>query len=134
MLLNTLRIASADNFQGEKAKVIVISSVRSNAESKCGCLKNSNFINVLLSRAYHRMYIVGNTDTACSVPMWDKGFTMLETMGSIGKALALYCPQYKRNLVFLASRTALGLVYIAAHANYHVRYLGTCFHVPNAAR
>jgi len=36
--------------------------------------------------------------------------------------------------VFLVSRTALGLVHIAAHANCHVLYLVTCFRVPNAAR
>ncbi|MCJ1286467.1 hypothetical protein MMC26_005812 [Xylographa opegraphella] len=52
-LLNALRIASVDNFQGEEAKVIVISLVRSNDERKCGFLKTSNRINVLLSRARH---------------------------------------------------------------------------------
>ncbi|KAL9132322.1 MAG: hypothetical protein Q9175_006504 [Cornicularia normoerica] len=69
-LLNALRIATVDNFQGEEAKVIVVSLVRSNDERKCGFLKTSNRINVLLSRARHGMYIIGNSDTSRPVPMW----------------------------------------------------------------
>ena len=94
-LLNALRIASVDNFRGEEAKVIVISLVRSNDERKCGFLKTSNRINVLLSRTRHGMYIIGNTDTARPVPMWDKVITMLEKEGNIGNALALCCPRHK---------------------------------------
>lgn len=94
-LLNALRIATVDNFQGEEAKVIVISLVRSNEERKCGFLKTSNRINVLLSRARHGMYIIGNTDTARSVPMWNKVITILEKNGNTGDNLALCCPRHK---------------------------------------
>lgn len=59
-LLNAIRIASVDNFQGDEAKVIVVSLVRCNKERKCGFLRTSNRINVLLSRARHGMYIIGN--------------------------------------------------------------------------
>ncbi|KAL9119512.1 MAG: hypothetical protein Q9187_003935 [Circinaria calcarea] len=69
-LLNALRIATVDNFQGEEAKVVVVSLVRSNDERKCGFLKTSNRINVLMSRARHGMYIIGNSDTSRPVPMW----------------------------------------------------------------
>lgn len=84
-----------DNFQREEAKVIVISLVRSNDERKCGFLKTSNRINVLLSRARHGMYIIGNTHTARPVPMWDKVLTTLEKHGNIGQSLALCCPGHK---------------------------------------
>ena len=56
-LLQTLRVATVDNFQGEEAKVVVISLVRSNNQNRCGFLRTSNRINVLLSRAKHGMYI-----------------------------------------------------------------------------
>ena len=56
-LLKALRLATVDNFQGEEAKVIVVSLVRSNDERRCGFLKTSNRINVLLSRARHGMYV-----------------------------------------------------------------------------
>lgn len=94
-LLNAVRIASVDNFQGEEAKVIVISLVRSNDERKCGFLKTSNRINVLLSRARDGMYIIGNTNTARSVPMWDKVVTILEKNGNVGQHLELCCPRHK---------------------------------------
>ena len=94
-LLNALRIATVDNFQGEEAKVVIISLVRSNDESRCGFLKTSNRINVLLSRARHGMYIIGNAHTARSVPMWDQVVTILEKDGNIGRTLALCCPRHK---------------------------------------
>ena len=94
-LLSALRIATVDNFQGEEAKVIVISLVRSNAERKCGFLKTSNRINVLLSRARHGMYVIGNAHTARSVPMWDQVITILDNDGNLGPTLALCCPRHK---------------------------------------
>ncbi|GFG25720.1 NFX1-type zinc finger-containing protein 1 [Aspergillus udagawae] len=69
-LLQTLRVATIDNFQGEEAKVVVISLVRSNPQNRCGFLRTSNRINVLLSRAQHGMYIIGNSETCAHVPMW----------------------------------------------------------------
>ncbi|KAI4120999.1 MAG: hypothetical protein LQ338_006622 [Usnochroma carphineum] len=78
-LLSALRVATVDNFQGEEAKVIILSFVRSNAEGKCGFLRTSNRINVALSRARHGMYIVGDAKTASSVPMWAKIVQILET-------------------------------------------------------
>ena len=94
-LLNALRIATVDNFQGEEAKVIVVSLVRSNDERKCGFLKTSNRINVLLSRARHGMYIIGNSDTSRPVPMWAKVLSVLERSNNIGPKLALCCPRHK---------------------------------------
>ena len=94
-LLNALRIATVDNFQGEEAKVVIISLVRSNDERKCGFLKTSNRINVLLSRARHGMYIIGNAHTARHIPMWDQVTTLLENDGNLGQTLALCCPRHK---------------------------------------
>ena len=50
-LLDTIRLATVDNFQGEEAKVVVVSLVWSNAGNKVGFLQTANRINVLLSRA-----------------------------------------------------------------------------------
>ncbi len=94
-LLNALRIATVDNFQGEEAKVVIVSLVRSNDERKCGFLKTSNRINVLLSRARHGMYIIGNSDTSRPVPMWAEVLSILERSKNIGPSLALCCPRHK---------------------------------------
>ncbi|KAI4146605.1 MAG: hypothetical protein L6R39_003396 [Caloplaca ligustica] len=93
-LLSALRVATVDNFQGEEAKVIILSFVRSNGERKCGFLKTSNRINVAVSRARHGMYIVGDAHTASSVPMWAEIVKILEARGSIGDAFTLCCPRH----------------------------------------
>jgi hypothetical protein len=77
------------------AKVIVVSLVRSNDKRKCGFLKTLNRINVLLSRARHKMYIIGNSDTSRPVPIWAKVLSILERSNNIGLRLALCCPRHK---------------------------------------
>jgi len=94
-LLNALRVATVDNFQGKEAKVIVISQVRSNDERKCGFLKTSNRVNILLSRARHGMYIIGNAQTASSVPMWTNVISILKRDENIGQTFALCCRRHK---------------------------------------
>ncbi|KAI9712971.1 MAG: hypothetical protein M1812_006718 [Candelaria pacifica] len=93
-LLKALRLATVDNFQGEEAKVVVISLVRSNQRGNCGFLKTSNRINVLLSRARHGMYLIGNSQTYGHVPMWAKVVDILRRDGDIGQSLALCCPRH----------------------------------------
>ncbi|EYE96762.1 P-loop containing nucleoside triphosphate hydrolase protein [Aspergillus ruber CBS 135680] len=93
-LLQTLRVATIDNFQGEEAKVIVISLVRSNDQNRCGFLRTSNRINVLLSRAKHGMYIVGNSATSIHVPMWAQVIDILQQEGNFGAGLELQCPRH----------------------------------------
>ncbi|RAL10327.1 putative NF-X1 finger and helicase domain protein [Aspergillus homomorphus CBS 101889] len=93
-LLHALRVATIDNFQGEEAKVVVISLVRSNNQNQCGFLRTPNRINVLLSRAKHGMYIIGNSATSRGVTMWGKVIDMLEKDGNIGFALDLTCPRH----------------------------------------
>ncbi|KFY97455.1 hypothetical protein V500_02048 [Pseudogymnoascus sp. VKM F-4518 (FW-2643)] len=89
-----LRIATVDNFQGEESKIIIISLVRSNKEKKVGFLRTTNRINVLLSRAQHGMYLIGNTDTYSNISMWTQVIRMLEATDSVGNAFGLCCPRH----------------------------------------
>jgi hypothetical protein len=93
-LLQTLRLATVDNFQGEEAKVIVISLVRSNSKRKVGFLRTENRINVLLSRAQHGMYLIGNAETYLNVPMWADVHSQLSRADAVGTELALCCPRH----------------------------------------
>ncbi|KAL3607528.1 hypothetical protein FPOAC2_02513 [Fusarium poae] len=93
-LLKTVRVATVDNFQGEEAKVIVISMVRNNPQKECGFLKTSNRINVLLSRAQHGMYIIGNSNSYEKVPMWADVLEILAIGQNIGPKLELQCPRH----------------------------------------
>ncbi|KAM0324565.1 hypothetical protein ACHAQA_007950 [Verticillium albo-atrum] len=90
--LQEVRAATVDNFQGEEAKVVIVSLVRSNNEKKCGFLSTSNRINVLLSRAQHGMYIIGNVETSSHVPMWAKVVNLLQQGDNIGPKLELQSP------------------------------------------
>ncbi|KAJ5058920.1 NFX1-type zinc finger-containing protein 1 [Bipolaris maydis] len=93
-LSEMLRIATVDNFQGEEAKIVIVSLVRSNEVQKVGFLKTTNRINVLLSRAKHGMYLIGNTETYVSVEMWQKVIHILKASACIGKSLALSCSRH----------------------------------------
>ncbi|ORY69045.1 uncharacterized protein BCR38DRAFT_455826 [Pseudomassariella vexata] len=93
-LLKSIRLATVDNFQGEEAKVVVISLVRSNKQNKCGFLSTSNRINVLLSRAQHGMYLIGNSNTYRHVNMWAKVLDILVQTGNFGDKLELQCPRH----------------------------------------
>lgn len=94
-LSELLRVATVDNFQGEEAKVIIVSLVRSNQEKKVGFLRTTNRINVLLSRAQHGMYLIGNADTYSNIPMWQKVIDMLQALGSVGNSLGLRCSRHE---------------------------------------
>lgn len=93
-LLQAVRLATIDNFQGEEAKVVVISLVRSNKQNRCGFLRTPNRINVALSRAQHGMYIMGNATTAGSAPMWEEVISHFKRNDKIGPDLELCCPRH----------------------------------------
>jgi hypothetical protein len=93
-LTELLRLATVDNFQGEEAKIVIVSLVRSNKEKRVGFLRTTNRINVLLSRAQHGMYLIGNTETYSNTPMWGQVVSMLEAKDSVGTAFGLCCPRH----------------------------------------
>ncbi|OQV06998.1 AAA domain-containing protein [Cladophialophora immunda] len=93
-LSRALKVSTIDNFQGEEAKVVIISLVRSNDQNKCGFLRTSNRINVLLSRAKHGMYIIGNSRTSGHVQMWASVIDMLQSGDNFGESLQLQCPRH----------------------------------------
>lgn len=59
-LLQDVRIAVLDNYQGEESEIILLSLVRNNKENKIGFLKTENRVCVALSRARDGFYIMGN--------------------------------------------------------------------------
>ena len=93
-LLQTLRLAIVDNFQGEEAKVVIVSLVRSNSMRKVGFLRTENRINVLLSRAQQGLYLIGNSETYLNVPMWADVHAQLAGANRVGTEIALCCPRH----------------------------------------
>ncbi|KAI9801196.1 MAG: hypothetical protein M1825_003470 [Sarcosagium campestre] len=97
-----LRVATVDNFQGEEAKIVIISLVRSNNQRNVGFLKTTNRINVLLSRAQHGMYLIGNADTYSKVPMWSEVLVMLRIEDCVGEAFSLCCPRHTETEILVS--------------------------------
>jgi hypothetical protein len=85
-----LRVATIDNFQGEEAKIVIVSTVRSGGRP--GFLSIQNRINVACSRAQNGFYIIGNSLTLQKVPMWRN---ILNVFGNrVGPALSLRCDRH----------------------------------------
>ena len=61
--LKHLRLATIDNFQGEEADVVIVSTVRCNSNGRIGFLRFDNRVNVMFSRAKHGMYVFGSKAT-----------------------------------------------------------------------
>nr|OQO25278.1 hypothetical protein B0A51_08841 [Rachicladosporium sp. CCFEE 5018] len=93
-LLKAVRLATVDNFQGEEAKVVIISLVRSNFMRKPGFVGQPNRANVLLSRAQHGMYIIGNPETFAGSRIWQNVINILDEEGNIGPSFELCCPRH----------------------------------------
>ncbi|RAH81245.1 hypothetical protein BO86DRAFT_448597 [Aspergillus japonicus CBS 114.51] len=98
-LLDALRLSTVDNFQGEEATVVIVSLVRSNRFRNCGFLKSPNRINVLLSRAKHGMYLIGDANTASTAPMWSAVIDLFEKNENIGPYLELDCERHPHNMM-----------------------------------
>ncbi|KAL6075671.1 NFX1-type zinc finger-containing protein 1 [Balamuthia mandrillaris] len=65
-LQQRVRLATVDNFQGEEAELVIVSTVRCNPEGNIGFLKHSNRVNVMISRAKHGMILLGSSSTVHS--------------------------------------------------------------------
>ncbi|KAG8528997.1 uncharacterized protein KY384_006686 [Bacidia gigantensis] len=102
-LRQAIRVATVDNFQGEEGNIIIISLVRNNADNNCGFLRTKNRINVLLSRAKHGMFIIGNSKTSRHISMWDQVLHILERKKKIGSSLSLCCPQHPETHIQVAT-------------------------------
>ncbi|KAG0013734.1 hypothetical protein BGZ80_010886 [Entomortierella chlamydospora] len=97
---NRLTLRTIDNYQGEEADIIIVSLVRSNTRDDehgwsptIGFLRSPNRTSVLLSRARHGMYLIGNA-ALMNQPqngIWPKVTTELGKNGCIGEGFLLRC-------------------------------------------
>ncbi|KAL9107511.1 MAG: hypothetical protein Q9227_007613 [Pyrenula ochraceoflavens] len=74
-----LRMATVDNFQGEEARIIILTLVRS---LKPGFLATENRVNVMCSRARDGLYIFGNARLLKGVPMWKDVLRIFQNHGA----------------------------------------------------
>ncbi|KAG0046738.1 hypothetical protein BGZ83_008088 [Gryganskiella cystojenkinii] len=95
-----LTLRTIDNYQGEEADIIIVSLVRSNTEKDeegwsptIGFLRSPNRTSVLLSRARHGMYLIGNASLMNQPKngIWPKVMTELGINDRIGPGFLLRC-------------------------------------------
>ncbi|KDQ16534.1 hypothetical protein BOTBODRAFT_107034 [Botryobasidium botryosum FD-172 SS1] len=103
-------IRTVDNFQGEEAKIIILSLIRNSgtpfdpnqdlskfhaSRSSIGFLKSENRTNVALSRAKHGLFVLGNAiDLASGSPMWAKVLSELQECNAIGSGFPIACHRH----------------------------------------
>eukprot|EP00924_Labyrinthula_sp_SR-Ha-C_P001245 augustus_masked-scaffold_7-processed-gene-18.6-mRNA-1 protein AED:0.40 eAED:0.40 QI:0/0/0/0.5/1/1/2/0/1721 len=96
-LKDCLRVSSVDNYQGEEADLVIISTVRNNSNGNIGFLKSSHRVNVMCSRARSGMIILGSVATiqkSKGDTVFKKIVTMFQNQGKVFRSLALKCQQH----------------------------------------
>ena len=89
-----LRVATIDNFQGEEAKVVIFSAVRSNDNGRVGFLRTVNRVNVACSRARDGFYIIGNAALMSAVEVWAKIIDVFTRKQKIGPSFKVCCSRH----------------------------------------
>ncbi|KAG0374707.1 hypothetical protein BGX24_010062 [Mortierella sp. AD032] len=102
-LQNHLTIRTIDNYQGEEAKIVIVSLVRSDVgtdgeslSGSIGFLKSPNRTNVLLSRAQHGMFLVGNARLMAQPKhgIWPAVIGELTETGRLGQGFPIACKNH----------------------------------------
>lgn len=85
-----VEILTVDKFQGRDKSCIIVSLVRSNERRETGnLLRDWRRVNVALTRAKHKLILVGSAGTLSSVPMFDELLRTLDARGNVVKASRL---------------------------------------------
>ena len=63
LLPKALRISTIDSFQGQEKEVIILSLVRSNEDGEIGFLKDYRRMNVAITRAKEKLFVIGDSAT-----------------------------------------------------------------------
>ncbi|KAH9066137.1 hypothetical protein EDB87DRAFT_1732090 [Lactarius vividus] len=97
-----IRIGTVDTFQGQEAKIVIISLVRNSGafeegNASIGFLKSSNRINVALSRAKHGLYILGNASNLRKNETWRTVLDEMENENQLYQRLPNRLPASPRS-------------------------------------
>ncbi|XP_053547814.1 DNA replication ATP-dependent helicase/nuclease DNA2 [Bombina bombina] len=70
---NAVEVNTVDKYQGRDKNIVIVSFVRSNIDGKLGdLLKDLRRLNVALTRAKHKLIMVGSTSTLCRFASLEK--------------------------------------------------------------
>ncbi len=82
MLPKQIRISTIDSFQGQEKENIILSLVRSNDDGDIGFLKDYRRMNVALTRAKEKLFVIGDSATIAADTFYHAFLTYMEQHGS----------------------------------------------------
>ncbi len=82
MLPGAMRISTIDSFQGQEQDNIIISLVRSNDEGEIGFLKDYRRMNVAITRAKEKLFVIGDSATIGGDAFYNSFLSYIEKHGS----------------------------------------------------
>lgn len=99
-----VKVTVVDNYQGEENEIVILSLVRSNAQSKIGFLKTENRICVALSRARSGFFVLGNFDhLSAHSELWRKLTIHMKQNGLFHNGISLYCQNHPQDGEIIAN-------------------------------
>ncbi|RDX40863.1 hypothetical protein OH76DRAFT_1412593 [Lentinus brumalis] len=110
-----VRLGTVDIFQGQEAKIVIVSLVRNSGQvdtgsSSIGFLKSANRINVALSRAKHGLYVFGNAANLRQNATWSTILDEMENRDQIGTAFPIICPRHPEQVNLISKPGQLPIV------------------------
>lgn len=82
LLPKQMRISSIDSFQGQEKEIIILSLVRSNDDGDIGFLKDYRRMNVAITRAKEKLFVIGDSATIGGDTFYNSFLTYIEKFGN----------------------------------------------------
>lgn len=77
-----MRISTIDSFQGQEKEIIILSLVRSNDDGVIGFLKDYRRMNVAITRAKEKLYVIGDSATIGGDAFYNSFLSYVEQNGT----------------------------------------------------
>ncbi len=81
VLQSGIRISTIDSFQGQEKEIVIVSLVRSNDDGDIGFLKDYRRMNVAITRAKNKLYVIGDSATIGADSFYKAFLNYVETNG-----------------------------------------------------